>query len=43
MSKTTKPPEPLHCRLCGHKWTPKKKGKPPLSCPRCKRYDWNKQ
>jgi predicted Zn-ribbon and HTH transcriptional regulator len=28
------------CKQCGHEWR-SRIGKP-LSCPRCKRYDWNK-
>ena len=27
------------CNLCGHEWTSRKAK--PLSCPRCKRYDYN--
>ena len=27
------------CLKCGHKWEAKRDY--PLSCPRCKRYDWN--
>jgi predicted Zn-ribbon and HTH transcriptional regulator len=30
----------VQCKRCGHKWTPKVEN--PQSCPRCKRYDWNK-
>jgi len=29
------------CQLCGHTWASKLIK--PLSCPRCKRYDWNKE
>ncbi len=34
----------LTCRVCGygsgeHKWTPRK-GRTPVSCPRCKSYLW---
>ena len=28
------------CKKCGYKWESKLEN--PLSCPRCKRYDWNK-
>jgi endogenous inhibitor of DNA gyrase (YacG/DUF329 family) len=27
------------CNLCGHTW--KNRADYPVSCPRCKRYDWN--
>jgi excisionase family DNA binding protein len=30
--------KPKHCQRCGHEWTPKTDK--PLSCPACKRYDW---
>ena len=29
------------CLRCGHEWTARTDDKP-ISCPRCKRYDWNK-
>ncbi len=37
--------EQLTCRVCGygsgvHKWTPRK-GPTPVSCPRCKSYQWD--
>jgi len=28
------------CARCGHEWRPRKDGVVPLSCPKCKRYDW---
>ena len=28
------------CKLCGHKW--ESKLEKPVACPKCKRYDWNK-
>ncbi len=31
------------CQKCGHKWSPKVTGKTPLSCPKCKRYDYAKK
>ncbi len=34
--------KPLTCDLCGHVWIPRKE-QPPVQCPRCKRYDWNKE
>jgi rubrerythrin len=27
------------CNQCGHIWTRRAEGEP-ISCPRCKRYDW---
>lgn len=29
------------CKRCGYKWKGKKQY--PVSCPKCKRYDWNKE
>jgi len=29
------------CKLCGHKWSPRK-NTTPIACPKCKRYDWRK-
>ena len=32
------------CRLCKHTWQPRGlDAMKPLSCPRCKRYDWEKK
>lgn len=32
------------CRLCKHTWQPRGSNViNPLSCPRCKRYDWKKK
>jgi len=31
----------LKCLVCGYKWEPRIKL--PKQCPRCKRYDWNKE
>ena len=28
------------CKKCGHKWIPRIETEP-VSCPRCKRNDWN--
>ena len=33
----------LHCFKCNYDWTPRKKGEFPKQCPRCKRYDYNKE
>lgn len=30
-----------HCKRCGHEWETRG-DKEPLSCPRCKRYDWKR-
>ena len=30
------------CKLCGHQWK-SRKDDIPLACPRCKRYDWDKE
>ena len=30
----------LKCQRCGHEW--EARVKVPRSCPRCKRYDWDK-
>ncbi len=30
----------LKCKLCSHEWTPR--NKIPIACPRCKRYDYQK-
>lgn len=32
--------EKCKCEKCGHEWIPRKRK--PVSCPRCKRYDWDK-
>lgn len=31
------------CSLCGYEWNSRKEGKVPVSCPRCKRYDWREK
>lgn len=41
MTTETKPE--LTCRLCAHEWVPRVKGRLPIACPRCHRYDWNKE
>jgi len=30
------------CKRCDHKWVPRSEKKP-KQCPRCKRYDWDKE
>ena len=30
------------CLRCDYEWNPRKKGKTPKVCPRCKSYEWNK-
>lgn len=30
------------CKLCGHEWMPRT-DRAPVACPKCKRYDWNKE
>lgn len=30
----------LKCKKCGHSWN--SRTNKPVSCPRCKSYDWNK-
>lgn len=32
----------LRCKRCGHEWISLKEGYP-LTCPKCKRYDWRKE
>jgi len=31
----------VKCSVCGYVWKPKVKN--PVSCAKCKRYDWNKK
>ena len=31
-----------HCQRCDHDWIPREAKRLPLRCPRCKRYDWQK-
>lgn len=39
MAETTINVTQYTCEKCGHKWIPRKKGKPKV-CPVCKRMDW---
>lgn len=31
------------CSLCGYEWKSRKVEDVPISCPRCKRYDWKEK
>jgi len=31
---------PCECKHCGYKWNGR--GREPVACPKCKRYDWKK-
>lgn len=31
----------VKCRFCKHKWVPR--ADKPLACPKCKRYEWEKE
>jgi len=33
--------EKTKCNLCGFEWIPRTEN--PISCPKCKRYDWKKK
>ncbi len=30
----------VRCNQCGYEWQPRVKGREPVVCTRCKRYDW---
>lgn len=31
----------MNCKRCGHDWTPRSES--PVSCPRCKSYEWDRE
>lgn len=36
-------PKSYTCAKCGHQWTARKRGKPPIECPHCRSRNWERE